>query len=71
MESTGMLLLQILVDWFQQNVSSGNRVVFMLPMYYLQRGRIAEALHAYTGAKDSFQGGQGNYSSVSSMSSPA
>ena len=31
----------------------------MLPLYYLQRGRLAEALHAYTAVKDGFQGSQG------------
>ena len=34
-------------------------MAYMLPMYYLQRGRIAEALHAYTAVKDGFQGSQG------------
>lgn len=31
----------------------------MLPLYYLQRSRMAEALHAYAGLKDSFAGGPG------------
>ena len=31
----------------------------MLPVYYLQRSRIAEALHAYTALKDNFAGGPG------------
>ena len=52
-------LMQILVDWFQRKMQSGHRVAFMLPLYYLQRGRIAEALHAYTSVKDGFQGSQG------------
>ena len=52
-------LMQILVDWFQQKMQSRHRVAFMLPLYYLQRGRLAEALHAYTTVKDGFQGSQG------------
>jgi len=51
--------MQILVDWFHQRMQSRHRVAYMLPMYYLQRGRIAEALHAYTTVKDGFQGSQG------------
>ena len=51
--------MQILVDWFHQRMQSRHRVAYMLPMYYLQRGRIAEALHAYTTVKDCFQGSQG------------
>ena len=52
-------LMQILVDWFQQMMQSRHRVAFMLPLYYLQRGRLAEALHAYTTVTDGFQGSQG------------
>ncbi|KAL0028141.1 hypothetical protein WJX77_009663 [Trebouxia sp. C0004] len=51
---------QILIDWFHQRMQSRHRVAYMLPMYYLQRGRIAEALHAYTTVKDGFQGSQGS-----------
>lgn len=51
--------LQIIVQWFQQQSKSGQRVAFMLPLYYLQRSRIAEALHAYTALKDNFAGGPG------------
>ena len=53
------VVMQILVDWFHQRMRSRHRVAYMLPMYYLQRGRIAEALHAYTAVKDGFQGSQG------------
>ena len=53
------VVMQILVDWFHQRMQSRHRVAYMLPMYYLQRGRIAEALHAYTTVKDGFQGIQG------------
>lgn len=54
------VVMQILVDWFHQRMRSRHRVAYMLPMYYLQRGRIAEALHAYTAVKDGFQGSQGS-----------
>ncbi|DBB06880.1 hypothetical protein WJX82_003376 [Trebouxia sp. C0006] len=56
----GGLEEQILVDWFHQRMQSRHKVAYMLPMYYLQRGRIAEALHAYTTVKDGFQGSQGS-----------
>ncbi|KAL3146558.1 hypothetical protein ABBQ32_000799 [Trebouxia sp. C0010 RCD-2024] len=50
---------QILVQWFQEQAQIGQRVAYMLPLYYLQRSRMAEALHAYAGLKDSFAGGPG------------
>lgn len=51
--------LQILMQWFRQQAKSGQRVAYMLPLYYLQRSRIAEALHAYTALKDDFAGSSG------------
>ena len=56
--------LQILVQWFQQQAQSGQRVAFMLPLYYLQRSRIAEALHAYTALKDGFAGNSGKHAAL-------
>lgn len=58
-KNTNDVVMQILVDWFHQRMRSGHRVAYMLPMYFLQRSRIAEALHAYTTVKDGFQGSQG------------
>lgn len=50
-----MLVLQILVRWFREQSEQQDRVAFMLPLYYLQRGRTAEALHAYSTLKETFQ----------------
>ena len=36
----------------------------MLPLYYLQRSRIAEALDAYTALKDNFVGGPGDLAAL-------
>ncbi len=59
LQNSTNVVMQILVDWFHQRMQSRHKVAYMLPMYYLQRGRIAEALHAYTTVKDGFQGSQG------------
>lgn len=56
--------LQILEQWFQQKAQSGQRVAYMLPLYYLQRSRIAEALHAYTALKDRFAGSPGKHTAL-------
>lgn len=48
-------MLQILVKWFCEQSEQHNRVAFMMPLYYLQRGRTAEALHAYSNLKEAFQ----------------
>ena len=42
----------------------------MLPMYYLQLGCIAEALHAYTSIKDSFADNTGMFSEPGSIGFP-
>ena len=56
--------LQILVQWFQKQAKSGQQVAYMLPLYYLQRSRIAEALHAYTALKDDFAGSSGKHAAL-------
>ena len=53
--------MQIIVEWFQQQGKGGRAVAYLLPLYYLQRGRVAEALHAYTALKDMFAGSHGEF----------
>lgn len=44
-----------MVKWFTEQGEQHVRVAFMLPLYYLQRGRLAEALHAYSRLKEAFR----------------
>ena len=60
-------LLQILVEWFQQQAESGHQVAYMLSLYYFQRGRVAEALHVYTALTDTFTGNQGVFALPDSL----
>lgn len=55
------------MEWFQQQAESGHQVAYMLPLYYLQRGRVAEALHACTALKDTFTGSQGIFAPPGSL----
>ena len=54
-----MLVMQILVRWFNEQAEQQHRVAFMLPLYYLQQNRTAEALHAYSNLKEAFQNDAG------------
>ena len=62
--------MQMLVRWFNEQSDRQDRVAFMLPLYYLQRGRTAEALHAYTTVKEAISSTTGESTLYSLLCMP-